>query len=143
MDKTLRTLGLGAALVAVAVFEGSGRTAADEPSPSLAPKAATFLKIGRHRINIDRIEYTRDEEDRLMVVFGGDPHEVLELRGAEAETLRRWLDEYSRPTLSRRPDSPTFRPGDFDPDRDLIKPIRMSDPFRTPQGEWPARSLRR
>ncbi len=141
MNQTLRMLGLGAAIGAAAVFEPSGRAAADEPSP--APKASTFLKVGRHHINVDRIEYTRDEKDKLVVVFGGDHHEILELRGAEAQTLRRWLDEHSRPAPPGRPDSSTLRPTDFDPDRDLIKPIRMSDPLRTPQGEQLRRSLRR
>jgi hypothetical protein len=141
MNQTLRMLGLGAAMGAVAGFEPSGPAAADEPPPAL--KASTFLKVGRHRINVDRIEDTRDEGDNLVIVFGGDPHERLELRGAEAQTLRRWLDEHSRPALSQRPDSPAFRPGDFDPNRDLIKPIRMSDPLRTPQGEQMNRRLRR
>jgi hypothetical protein len=52
-----------------------------------------FVKVGPHRINVDRIAFTRDRGDALIITFSGDRLNRLQLEGAEAEAMRRWLDE--------------------------------------------------
>jgi hypothetical protein len=66
-----------------------------EAQPDLKTEGIRFVKVGKTRINVDQIAYTSDEDGALVIHFSGDRVYRLHLKGAEADAMRRWLDERS------------------------------------------------
>ena len=134
---------VGAVLLAGAavVLGGMGRAFGDGPP--------TFVRVGSYRINPDRILYTSEGNNVIMVYFGdATGSRTITLVDDEARAFRNWLDDHSATATPPKPAAfglklkpPAVVPIDFDLERDLVKPIRMTDPLRTPQDE--PRVLRR
>ncbi len=77
----------------------------------------SFVVIGPHHVNLDRITFTTDDGNTLIVHFGDGTHAGLTLKGSEAEAMRRWLDGGSLgPVASPRRRKPLMEGVDINTD---------------------------
>lgn len=83
-------VGVVVAAAFVLLFAKSGTIVAQPAGGGVSD----WVKIGPYRINGNKIVYTLDEANLLVVHFGvgGATSERIVLRGAEAAAMRRWLD---------------------------------------------------
>jgi hypothetical protein len=95
-------------LVAAAVVAGAalllfGRSGTIEAQQAGRP--SDWVRIGRHRINGDRVCFMVDEGKDLVIDFGL-PAGQIKLEGAEAEAMRRWVDHRSVDPLNAGKEAP-------------------------------------
>lgn len=82
------TAALLGALACAAIL--MARSNAQDVSQTRSP--SRFVKVGPYRINVDRIAYTTDDGDAIIVQFGDGAEPGLRLPADDARVLREWLD---------------------------------------------------
>jgi hypothetical protein len=76
---------------------GAGAGAIQQPNatgnrmgPNQLRYLGQYVKIGKHRMNISQISYTRDEGKAMVINFASGSE--IRLQENEAEALRHWID---------------------------------------------------